>query len=113
MTCIIYYLLQIAFITYDMYHLLPTTDSIYYLPQVVSEETNLNQEDLNSYRSISNLNFMSKMIECVVTIHFHKCCEAHSLLPVYQSAYRAYHSTETAVVIVHHNIMRNIEQTTM
>ena len=34
----------------------------------------------------------------------------HSLLPVCQSAYRAYHSPETAVAFVHNNIVRNIEQ---
>ena len=52
------------------------------------------------------------MIEPVVSVRFleHHNYEAHSLLHICQSAYRAYHSTETGVAIVHNNIVRNIEQ---
>ena len=50
------------------------------------------------------------MIERVVAVRFHEHCEAHSLLPVCQSAYRTYHSIETAVAIIHNKIMRNNEQ---
>ena len=62
---------------------------------------NLDQENLNSYRPISNLSFISKTIERVVAVRFQGHCEALSLLPVCQSAYGAYNSTETAVAIAH------------
>ena len=46
----------------------------------------------------------------MVALRFHERCEAHSLLPVCQSAYRAHHSTETSVTIGYNNIVRNSEQ---
>ena len=74
------------------------------------KKPNLDQENLNSYRPLSNLSFISKTIEHVDAVRCHEHCETHSLLPVCQSAYRPYHSTETAVAIFHNNIVRNIEQ---
>ena len=56
------------------------------------------------------MNFVSKTIKRVVAVHFHEHCEAHNLLPVCESAYKACHSTETAAAIVHNNIVRNNEQ---
>ena len=74
------------------------------------KKPNLNQEDLNSYIPLSNLSFISKTIERVVALRFREHCEAHSVLPVCQSAYRAHHSIiETAVAIFHKNIVRIIE----
>ena len=70
----------------------------------------MDPDDLNSYRSISNLSFISKMIKRVVAVRFNEHCDAHKLLPVCQSAYSACHSTETAVTIVHNNIVWNIDQ---
>ena len=54
--------------------------------------------DIKNYRSISNLPVMSKVVErlvCQQLLHF---LEKHNLLPKCQSAYRRYHSTETAVM---------------
>ena len=54
--------------------------------------------DVKNYRSISNLSFMSKIVEKLIyqqLVHF---LEKHNLLPKCQSAYRRYHSTETAVL---------------
>ena len=46
----------------------------------------------------------------MVAVPFHEHCEAHNLLPVCQSAYRVYHSTETVIAIVYNIIMSHIEQ---
>ena len=62
----------------------------------------------SSYRPISNLSFISKTIERVVAVRFSQHVEANNLLPCRQSAYRAHHSTETAVVAVHDELVRNI-----
>src|SRR5258706_580577 len=60
----------------------------------------LDPNDLSSYRPISNLSFVSKVVEKFVdariTCHINK----HQLLPVFQSAYRPFHSAETAVVCI-------------
>ena len=60
----------------------------------------LNPDDLNSYRPISNLSFVSKFVERAVAGCFVRHCEEHHLLPAKQSAYRRFHSTETAVLVV-------------
>ena len=73
------------------------------------KKTNLDPEDLNSYRPISNLTFLSKTVERVVAIRFVEHAELHGLLPHNQSAYRSFHSTETAVLAVHNSIVRTID----
>ena len=70
----------------------------------------LNSDDLNSYRLISNLSFLSKTIERVVAVRINEHVEAYNLLPSRQSAYRAHHSTETAVIDVHNRIVRNMDR---
>ena len=73
------------------------------------KKPNSDQDDLNLHVPISNLSFISKTIKHVVTIRFHRHGEAYSLLSICQSAYIAYHSTETVAVIVHINIEKTIE----
>jgi hypothetical protein len=69
----------------------------------------LNPDDLNSYRPISNLSFISKVLERVVAVRFTEHFELHDLLPRCQSAYRANHSTETALVAVYDEIVRALD----
>ena len=70
----------------------------------------LNPDDLNSYRPISNLNFISKTIERVVAVKFNEHADANNLLPVRQFAYRVCYSTETAVIAIHNDISRNVKK---
>ena len=64
-----------------------------------------------SYRLTSSTGFISKTTERVVAVRFNEHAYAHNLLPVRQSACRAHHSTETAVIAVHNDIARNIDCT--
>ena len=57
-----------------------------------------------NYRPVSNLSFLSKLIEKVVALQFTNHLEKNGLLDSYQSAYRKYHSTETALLRVHNDI---------
>jgi len=50
-----------------------------------------------SYRPISNRSFLSKVVEKVVDVRLSDHMNRHHLLPVFQSAYRLHHSTETAL----------------
>ena len=68
----------------------------------------LDPDEANSYRPISNLPYMSKLIECVVVSRFAEHSATYSLLPVQQSAY-PFHSTETALQSVHNNLVRSID----
>ena len=52
----------------------------------------------NNYRPVSNLTFLSKVLEKSVLLQFNRHCENNSLMPDYQSAYRKGYSCETALV---------------
>ena len=73
------------------------------------KKPSLDPDDVNSYRPISNLSFVSKIVERVVVSRFDEHVETQHLLPDRQSAYRATYSTETAVIAVHDSIVRTID----
>ena len=64
---------------------------------------------LKNYRPVSNLPFLSKVIEKVIakqlTVHMLK----HDIFEEFQSAYKANHSTETTLLKVFNDIMLNLD----
>jgi len=70
----------------------------------------LDLNDPASHRPISNLSFVSKVVEKVVDARFAAHAAGHSLLPTLQSAYRANHSTETAVICILNDMISAIGQ---
>ena len=71
----------------------------------VVKKPTLPKEELNSYRPISNLSFISKILETVVANRL----RSHIYTNVLQSAYKQFHSTETALLKVHNDINLNID----
>ena len=65
----------------------------------------LDPSDTANFRPISNLSFLSKVIEKAVVSQLHDHLNEHSLLPQFQSAYRQLHSTETAMLRVTSDIL--------
>ena len=64
----------------------------------------------SNYRPVSNLSFISKIVEKTTLEQFNNHCNQHSLLPEYQSAYRRHHSCETSLVRLVNDILWNIEK---
>ncbi len=62
------------------------------------KKPNLDPNDPNNYRPVSNLPFLSKLIERAIFIQFSDHLSSHDLLPDRQSAYRQNYSTETALL---------------
>ena len=56
----------------------------------------LDASDLRNYRPVSNLTFVSKVVERIVAEKLLRYLQEHDLLPRLQSAYRRHHSTKTA-----------------
>jgi len=69
----------------------------------------LNPDDMNSFRPISNLSFLSKLVELAAADRLKAYFDSQQLLPCRQSAYRAHHSTEATIIAVHDEITRTID----
>jgi len=67
-------------------------------------------ESLSNYRPITNLCFLSKVIEKVVAKRLTRHLEDENLMEVFQSAYKSNHSTETALTRVHNGILCDIDR---
>ena len=69
------------------------------------KKEDLDPENMKNYRPISNLSFLSKVIEKCVAIQVSKYLEENNLLCKFQSGYRRYHSCETATTRIHNDIL--------
>jgi hypothetical protein len=68
------------------------------------KKAGLDVNNMKNYRPVSNLSFMSKVIERVVVKQLLEHMQRNRLLDPLQSAYRAGHSTETALIKVKDDI---------
>lgn len=66
----------------------------------------LDSDNLSNYRPISNLSFLSKLAERVVSSRLHEHLSQHSLFNQFQSAYTKFHSTETTLLALHDHLIR-------
>ena len=62
-----------------------------------------------SYRSESNLSFLSKLVEKCVLAQFNKHCDLYNLIPDFQSVYREGYSTETSLIKLTNNLLWAME----
>lgn len=79
------------------------------------KKTGLNTADMSNFRPVSNLSFMSKVVERAVASQLTEYLSASGLLPCLQSAYRKRHSTETAMLRVWSDILMaaDVQQVTL
>ena len=70
------------------------------------KKPSLDPEVINHYRPVSNLSFISKVIEKAVAHQLNDHLLANNLYETYQSAYHEpLHSTETALLMVQNDIL--------
>ena len=70
------------------------------------KQPSFSHEEFPNFRPISNLAFISKCTEKVVASRLNEHVNEHNLSEVFQSAYKKGHSTESALVRVHNDILR-------
>ena len=73
----------------------------------------LDKEEMKNYRPISNLHFISKLIEKVVARRTEEHLEHNDLNGIYQSAYRRGDSTKTGLLKVHSDIAEALDEGSM
>jgi hypothetical protein len=71
----------------------------------ILKNADLDPADPKSYQLISNLPVVSKMLKRIVSKQLVRYLKDHGLLPDLQSAYKAHHSTESAILKVHSDIL--------
>ena len=73
------------------------------------KKTRLDPENMMNYRPISNLSFVSKLLEKHVATQVRQHLEVNALFDVFQSAYRPAHSCETALVRIQDDILQSLD----
>ena len=69
----------------------------------------LDPNELKNYRPVSNLSYISKLLERVVARRLNNHMITNGLHEPLQSAYKAGHSTETALLCVHNDVFANMD----
>ena len=64
---------------------------------------------MTNYRPVSNLSFLSKILEKVVASRLNSHINSSYTSNDYQSAYRKFHSTETALLKIHNDILSSMD----
>ena len=71
----------------------------------ILKKPNLDKNILNNYRPVSNVRFLGKLIERVASSQLTSYIEQNHLAEPMQSAYRAQHDTEIALLYVHNELL--------
>lgn len=72
------------------------------------KKATLDREVLSNYRPVSNLSFLSKILEHAILDQLEPHLVKNLIIPQFQSAYRKQHSTETALCRVQNDLVRNV-----
>ena len=70
----------------------------------------LDPEELKHYRPVSNINFLSKIIEKCEVKQLEEFMHDNNLFDPFQSAYRSQHATETAILKINNDILSGLDR---
>jgi len=87
---------------------LPQSQKIAYIVPHLKKH-GLDESDFKNYRPVSNLSFLSKLLEKTVAAQLNDFLSMNGKMPAFQSAYRRHHSTETALLKVFSDICKAID----
>ena len=73
------------------------------------KKSTLDHEEKKNYRPVSNLSYISKILERIVAIQLHEYLRQHQLYEPMQSAYRPAHSVESALLKVYNDTLVAID----
>ncbi len=74
------------------------------------KKTNLSKENMKNYRPVSNLSFTSKILEKVVANRLNSHICASNTSNPFQSAYKKFHSTETALLKIQNDVLMAMDK---
>ena len=73
------------------------------------KKPDLDKDLFPNFRPIANIAFLSKVLEKTVAVQTQDFLNSNNLYPSFQSAYRKFHSTETALLKVTNDILRTLD----
>ena len=74
----------------------------------ILKKLSLDKEVFKTYRPVSNVNFILKILECVVAAQLQTHLNEAGLMTAFQLVYRKHHSTESALLNIHNDILLNM-----
>jgi len=74
------------------------------------KKNGLDVSDPKNFRPVSNLSFLFKVLERIIQRRLQAYLDDIALMPVRQSAYSLYHSTETAVTKVFDELLQSADE---
>ena len=73
------------------------------------KKPSLSKDDMKNYRPVSNLYFMSKLIEKIISNRIRSHPDKNNLTNPNQSAYKPLYSTKKALLKIHNDICMNMD----
>ena len=74
------------------------------------KKPNADCEQCSNFRLVSNLKFLSKLVEKTVFVKLNNYLTVNGLHESFQSAYKAHHSTETALLTITDDILLSLDR---